>query len=350
MNTKLRLASILLLATTIISCSKIQGMSDNAEEASENSGKAAEAASESREEIAYSRLMARAGATSTARRDALSAMEDMETFHTKATEASKYVKAFEFQLWTGQRYDSSKYLLALYEDAMREFFRSLYEVNDDISITQTKNSIFNMNNKHELNVAAIAIAMHGENNVQKYVTVETKSAKGETESIYSVIKKALIEIHKVENGVKDFSELEEYQKIVFNYKDEAMELIQTRLNTFLSLAIVKLSPIKDSFWSGVTTKVFGKNYKSRFAKMNLGEKYQVNQYFYAAEKVKIFLDQIGVPLKINDDVNSVFENMLISDNTVTSLTMNKDVKKELNRYDNYLNLFFKVNNNRLYRK
>ncbi len=189
--------SLLLMITLTFSCGKLEEMGKNAEAAKDNSGRAADAAGESREEIAYSRLMGRSGATSAARRKDFTTMLEMESFEMKVTEAAKYLKGFEFQLWTGQRYDSNKYLNALKTDAVNEIFRSTVEAFGDTSIVgQEINPIRVSSGKkdRDLNVMALSVALHQVHAVQKHITVEFNGTLDESETMLSLLKSALLNI------------------------------------------------------------------------------------------------------------------------------------------------------------
>lgn len=334
-----------------VSCSKLDEMGENAEAAKDNSGKAAEAAGQSREEIANSRMMQRSGGSSTSRREALKAIQDMKSFEMKVTEASKFVKAFEYQLWTGQKYDTEEYLLALYDDAMREFFRGVIEVNGGEPITKTELNPFRSGltgksqklKDRDMNVYALAVAMHGIHNVQRHVTVP-REVKLKTEiSIYDLIKKALTKIEKVEKGDMDFSKLEEYEYTVYNYKNEALKLINARANMFLVMNLAKVSSLKDNKIDALLlglSKV--KNYfNSKFPELNLGEKKRANDYVDAAKKVKVFQESIGLTTELMPKLKTYYRKMRLPKEGEIS-TMSGNDAALMQEHRDLLSNFFKI--------
>jgi CRISPR/Cas system CSM-associated protein Csm2 small subunit len=313
---------LLSLAFTFASCE----MMDNAKTAAENSGKAAKnsgiaakAAGDSREEIANSRLMARSGAASASRREALEGIIAMDSMSMKITEASKYVKAFEFQLWTGQRYDTQAYKERMYEDAMSELFRSVEELygkqiaGAELSPFKALNGAKNKN----MNVYALAVSMHGVHQVQTVAT--TNNSNSSEESIYDIIKNSLKSIKDIETGVKEFSTLKEHEVVVYNYKEEALALIQARYNMLLTMNLAKVSELKKSAVSGLSLLYFRKTFESKITNLNLGEQKEANKYLDAAVKVKTFMSEIGEVMITNDKVAKLYSKMRIANEDSTMI-------------------------------
>lgn len=308
--------SLLLIIALTFGCGKLEEMGNNAEAAKDNSGRAADAAGESREEIAYSRLMGRSGATSAARRKAFTTMLDMESFEMKVTEAAKYLKGFEFQLWTGQRYDSSKYLNALKTDAVNEFFRSTTEAFDDTSIVGEEiNPIRISSGKkdRDLNVMALSVAMHQVHSVQKHITVENNGTLTESETMLSLLKTALTNIQKVKKGLISFNDLREHEQAVYHYRQEALTVMEARVDMFMVMALSKVSPLKDSSISGLSLAFFKRKFDSRYLELEEGAQVEVNKYMAEAKKTALFLESLGVKVNPEAKVRSVFEKMVLPD-------------------------------------
>lgn len=305
------LLSLSFCATTLLfsSCE----IADNAKKATKNSGAAAKAAGDSREEIAQSRLLGRSGGSSASRREAIKSLMEMNTFPMKVTEASKYVKAFEFQLWTGQKYETQAYKDRLYEDAMSELFRSIEELYGK-PIAGQKLSPFKALPKaknRNLNIYALAVAMHG---THQYQEVETRNKKNiEKESIYDVLKRSLTKVIEVENGEKAYSSLKRYEEVVYNYKNEAIELINARYNMLLTMNMSKVSELKKNTLVGLNLLYFKKSFKSKFQQLNIGEQEETNKYLDAANKVKKFMNSIGEVLKVHPKISKLYTIMQIDD-------------------------------------
>lgn len=308
---------IITLALTFTSCGKVEDMKKNAEEASKNSGDAAQAAQQSREEIAYSRMMSRAAAASKSRRTAFEAMMSADTFEKKVVESAKYFKSFEFQVWTAQRYDTQEYLQALYTSSVKEFFRDLVEAYDGDLISRTEPNPFKLHkltgkNKH-LNVLALASTMHIASEVQELVTVKNLEEVNETTSMYDLIKSGLTKHAAVENGSLGISDLTDSEYYVSVYAKEAIALLQARANMMLTLTLVKVSPIRDKKSKALTLmQPFGKKFKSKFDSLSPTRKdLVINSYLKSAIGVKTFLNTIGVRLEIRKDISNIYSKMIL---------------------------------------
>ncbi len=331
---------LMSLALTLPSCE----MADNAAKASENSGKAAKAASDSREEIANSRLMARSGAASASRREALEGIMAMDSISMKITEASKYVKSFEFQLWTGQRYDTQAYKESMYEDAMSELFRSVEELYGKPIAGQELSPFkaFSGAKNNNMNVYALAVSMHGVHQVQG-VSTTNKAYKGE-DSIYDIIKNSLRSIKKVENGTESFSSLKEHEIVVYNYKEEALALIQARYNMLLTMNLAKVSDLKKSTVSGLSLLYFKKSFDSKITNINLGEQKEANKYLDAALKVQDFMQEIGERTIVNDKIAKIYSKMRISqtDSVIISDITTMEQRQSNSNVDEHKSLLDKL--------
>jgi len=348
MFNKLLLSSTLIVSLAgFISCSKIDDMGKNAKAASDNSGKAAKAAAESRLEIAHSRMMQRSGGSSASRREALKSLQEMKSFEMKVTEASKFMKSFEYQLWTGQMYDTEEYLLQLYDDAMKEFFRSIGEVNDGKSILETETNPFRAIGKNkkdrDFNVFALAVAKHGIHNVQKHVIVPREVARKTTISIYDLIKKALVKSIQVDNEEISEAELEEWEYEVFKNRRVALRLINIRANMLLTMNLIMVSNLKQSKVDALLlgSKVFNNKFTSKFSKLNLGEKRAANKYLDAAKKVKTFMQSIGMDLELLSKLETYYKKMRLPKSEVIS-AMSGGHANYVNEHIELLGNFFEI--------
>ncbi len=332
----------ILLFSFICSCGKIKEMNKNAEAAKDNSGLAAHAAQESREEIANSRMISRASGASDSRRKALNSISKMTSFSAKVVEANKFVQGFEFQYWTGQRYDTLKYLHTLYTDAMREFFASLAELNNDHPITNSNLNVLsfwpNTREKNK-NIAALAVAMHKASNVQTLVTVPREDSQSKPLSIYELIKQALKNIKLVEMGTVHYSDLLEHEQIVYNYKNEALAMIQIRLNMYLTMALFESTNVQHLMKENPFFKINSDTYYSNFEELNLGKQSRINTYLSASLEVKMFLDELGEEVVYNDDLKNLYTRL---DLTPLILKIENNIleKKSLKQVSKYLDTSF----------
>lgn len=332
-------ATVLFCLAFLVSCeSPLTKMGDTAEKAADNSGKAADAASASREEIAKSRLMARSKSASESRRDALNAMMEMEGFPMKATEAAKFMKALEFQLWTGQKYDDDANLDKMLEEAVKEFFRSTNEINGDRDIHRTEISpFFVMGGASDkaFNVYAFAAALHEQHTFQDNVIAE-KQHRPESKSMLDVLRHGLRAVQRVEDGNAEYGDLKDWQKDLYRYRNEALAIMQARLNIMLTMTLKEVSNIdKKGKISALKQLYIDKNFKSHFSKLNTGVRREVNVYLEQAVKTKNFLGTIGVESEIHPKIYNMFKKMNIN---------KSDDVPELDRHLAYLDTLFPEDN------
>ncbi len=316
MNIKVLLKSILILSFsfTFTSCGSVKDMKKNAEEASKNSGDAAKAAQESREEIANSRMMSRIAAASKSRREALNAMMSAKTFEKKAVESAKYFKSFEFQVWTGQKYDTQEYLEALYSSSIKEFFRDLVEAYDGKMLSVKTPSPFKLLDRtRHLNALAMASTLHSTSEVQDLVTVKRLEGVESSTSMYDLIKSGLIKHVAVKNGSMNIRDLKDYEHDVSVYAKEAIALLQARANMMLTLTLVKVSPVGEKKSKAITLQLpTSKKFNSGFSSLSPARQDKVlNGYLKAALGVKTFLNSIGVELEIRKDILKIYSKMVL---------------------------------------
>lgn len=173
---------------------------------------------------------------------------------------------------------------------------------------------------HSANIYAIALAMHGVHNVQEKVTVPNKVGLKDTKSVYGLIKDGLIKAQKVELGLLSLGELTEYEKTVYDYQDDAIALLQARYNAMLTLAIARLSNIKDSTIKGLFNIYLGlpRTFKSRFTQMSIGKQYQTNVYLDGGVEVKEYLEELGIKPVLIKPLKRLYGKMIIEDENVTN--------------------------------
>ena len=304
---------LLSLAMVLTSCGSVKDMKKNSEDAAKNSGSAAQSAEESREEIANSRMMGRASSASTSRRNALEAMIEAETVHKKVVEAAKYFKAFEFQVWTAQKYDSPEYLQALYTSAVKEFFRDLSEAYEGKKLSKISPSPFAIRKSNrQKNVLALALTLHSVSEIQEHVSVNRIDGMDRATSMYDLIKNGLSQLNRAKKGETKLEDMNEYEFYVSTYSKEAIALLQARANMGITLVLKMVSPISEKKSNAIWLQTgFTKKYQSSFSSLNLAEQYEINEkYLKAVYGVKDFLSSIGVELKIRGDIAKVYSKMI----------------------------------------
>lgn len=340
-----------LLAFTVLfsSCSKLDDMGKNATKASENSGKAAQAASESREEIANGRIITRAGGAKDARGKAFERMQDRYTLQGKVVEAATYMKAFEFQLWTGQRYDNNDYLVSLLEDAVNELYRNVMELNDGKELTKTNPTSFRLSGKNkdrDMNIIALSLALHKVHGLQMTVEpIEVEQSfsvlsgddyKGLT--VLEFIKNTFVKINKYESLKEQNIELDankyfkSYEYVIYAKKSVFRALLNTRLNALLTLAIAEISNIDESK-SEALKALFLPEYMTsidnNFLELNDVQKLDAIKYLNKAHLLKRFLEENNLKPYIYNDIYGIFRKMNNPSNNEDELVRMKNIDRVL---------------------
>jgi len=366
--TKTFLAQLLICSVILSSCSKLDDMGKNASKASENSGKAATAASESRDEIAHGRIITRAGGAKDARGKAFDRMRSRYTLQGKVVEAATYMKAFEYQLWTGQRYDEDTYLVSLLEDAVNELYRNISELNEGKSIDDTNPTSFRVSAKNkdrDMNIVAMSLALHKVHGLQ--ITVEPIELEegfsllsgddNQGLSTLEFIKNTLVKINQYEDLraqnilIDTKSYFTSYEFAIYSKKSLFEALLNTRVNALLTLAVAELSNIDESkieALSALFMPDFMDSVNNEFLTLNDAQKLDAIKYLNEAYKLKSFLDNNKLDGSIYKDIQKIFRKMRHpKNNEETLLQMNIMDKKMVDDYYRELNNLFIIKRNKV---
>lgn len=304
---------LLSLGATLPSCSKLDKMDKNATAAAENSGKAAKAASESREEIAYSRLMGRSGAASASRREAFEAILSLTEYEAIQIEASKYMKAFEYQLWTAQKYDTAAYRENMKVDSLKELFGSTSEVFNK-NISKVKLDPFALNSKKQqrsLRIYALGAQLDGVHRVQEVVN---GADENKDSTMYSVLTKAVKRISDVNKGILKQENLLDHEKVVQYYYEDAIALLEARYNIFLVTTLTKISDLKKSKVEALKLMLIKRSFESKFMSLNIGQQNVVNEKFLEKSiDTKNFLESIGIEVKTHKKIAKIYKKMKLEE-------------------------------------
>ena len=63
--------------------------------------------------------------------------------------------------------------------------------------------------------------------------------------MYTIIESSLKRIREVKAGNLDYEDLLSYERVVYQYRAEAITLLKGRVNMLMALALAKVSPIKE---------------------------------------------------------------------------------------------------------
>lgn len=321
-------SALLVTLGSFTSCSKLEEMGKNAE----NAGIAA---GESREEIANGRLMTRSGNTSKSREEALERLLKTQAFEGKEKHAAKYMYGFEFQFWTGQKYDNAQRMDLMKKAAVEELFKDLATINkkplhkNEHSPLRTPGLGFGKKKiNREMSLYAMAVASHVIHDYQKHFVVPKLESRADTISVYSLIKDGIKAGLDFDSGMKSHGEMKAYQIAVHENMESAIELAHMRLNMLLTINLAKNSPIKDSKLEALML-LMKKNrvFTSKFLDMNASQKAKSNKYLDGAKKVKDFLLSIGEEVKLDQKLVKFYTKMKVhevNDINKSSKTFKRD--------------------------
>lgn len=304
----------------------VNSMKDTAEEAADNSGLAADAASESREEIATGRIITRMSASSESRDRNFNQMLQSHSFEAKVLSAGKWMKALEYQHWTGQRYDDETILKAMYDEAISEFFYRLTELNGGESIAKNQIDAFGVltGSRMNPNIAAMAVALHKKASTNEFTNMQRIDGH-EPKSFYDILIIGLQEIQKVEDGDNAFGDLDTWQQNLYSWRAEAITIMNYRFNQFLLMGASKSLALREK-----SAEEIGGMLQSTeavitgFPELGLGVQHKVNDFLKASLQVKMHL------MSIKQQVSS--------DPLLKGLYMRMTMPAELNARENPISM------------
>tara|TARA_B100001971_G_scaffold37960_1_gene32984 strand:- start:28797 stop:29918 length:1122 start_codon:yes stop_codon:yes gene_type:complete len=355
---------MMTLAFTFTSCSKLDGMSENATKASENSGRAADAATDSVGILKRSVIVTRPGAAKEARARAMERLKEAVSIEGKVVEAATYFKAFEYQLWLGNHFDTDEYLQTLYEDAMNEIYRNMKELNKDKKISQTNPTAFRINpwrKKRDANLLALSLGLHKVHGLQ--ITVRPIELELEDGSVFSfedenmgvsaldLIKEALVRIKKYEEGQIAYGELKPYEVVVYENIEEFVTLINVRYNMILTLALAELTNVEESTIEGFSSIILPTSWRSLdsdYMEINDAKKRKANKYITEAAKLRDFMLANGYMNETYAPIEKTFKRMnnpSRSDEDIVILSTNE--QSNINEYYQALETIFQVEGNKV---
>lgn len=343
------------------SCSKLEEMGENAE----NAGIAA---GESREEIANGRLMTRSGNTSESRERSLERLLEADVFEGKEKYAAKYMYAQEMQFWTGQKYDSAAMYDRMKANAVKELFKDINYIykkplhkedkHGDVKHTPLRGCAVaelikidftrcKKKRNREMSIYALAVASHLIHDYQENFMV-AKGGLPETTSMYDLIKQGLSDGLGQKSGI--LLEDASYQDLVEENREIAIEFVQMRLNMLLTIGLARTSPIKDSKIEAMRLLLSKKRtFNSKFLEMNYSQKRDLNKVLDGARKVKVFLQSINVEPKLDKKLVKFYSKMIVPEqhqlNKSSQLyNQNVDILAE---HRNLLGEFFQIEGDKL---
>lgn len=251
----------------------------------------------------------RQGNSLTIRWQRLEAMNTAESMQSKISEASKFVMAFEFQLWKAFGADTAERRHVLYEDAVIEFFRSMAEwvpYDRDTAPTSNDNAMKNL--------YALATAVH-KINPNQHLMIEEAGGLPEV-SFLTVVKDGLSQRLPLARGQVRVSELPVYIQEVLKEEQNATYLLRLR-HSFL--AAMALSKVSDTESRGDISKFFRKlgiylfKWTADFDGLNEVQIREYAKWLNEASATRDFLVSVGLESKLDKKIREIYENMRVTD-------------------------------------
>ncbi len=290
-------------------------------------------------------LMNRAKESQSTRQDNLRHMEEAQTFEQKMTHATDFLKAFEYNLWTNDSTigDNDKYRKRLQLNAIEEFFRAVREnLNtfkdiDDIRPTSDKAEALNLN--------AIAVGLHKVHDFQELLVEREGITKV---SMLSMIKDALKKAEPLSKGLIALADLEDYEKEILYYQEEAKILLNIRYNITSAMALVGVSELQKKFSFlnleiPSTIKKFGrfvKSWDSKYDGLNFIQQEKINIYLSEAIATRDYMRSVAIEDKLDKKIRKIFSKMKVNEDTCERKCP-KDLKNNLKDFNrNIQNILF----------
>lgn len=256
----------------------------------------------------------RQGTSLSLRREALDTMSRSQTMAGKLTEAALYFNSIEFQLWNSRvPGDTLERREVLFADAAEEFFAKILEYwvgvkEVDVLASETDRITFSRSKrKKEANFNALAAMMHYQNRKQVEMLSTHPHVEGET--MYSIVKKALLKEKAVRAGEISQSSISKADHMILRSRTVAIQLLQARHNMLLLLAASKISPMgqAESVVDFLKTRLL--TWELDFKTVNTEALNECMHYIDMAFETQELLSALGEPLDVNRHVAALWENM-----------------------------------------
>jgi len=164
----------------------------------------------------------------------------------------------------------------------------------------------------------------------------------ETLTMFNIISDALKKIEKVKKRTLSYEDLTKHEQVVYEYRNQAIKLLQARVSMLMTMTIVKISPLKDSLYKGFKMTYLNSSFKSRYSSLGLALQKKLNKYVKNAVKASKLLKEIGESGSIHPKVAKLFKNMTYSTVKSSSRGLHPNVGQNQKEFLGYLKYYFKV--------
>ena len=232
-----------------------------------------------------------------------------QSFANKVASAAIYYKSFEYNLWNPLQ--SKKFKKELMYEATKEFFRNITEFTNglrnlsDVSPDSDDNDIMVLN--------ALAVTMH---EIHSYQSELVKEKKVKKSSMYSMIKEAL-KIRDEYNNFEIKLDKNDYRRVILNYHDEALALLNYRADMLAAMTLSKISNINKQYskvYLGIPS-LFNKlskvliKWENDYNRLERAEKAEVLKWMKESNRTISYIESLGEEFKPNKRLKKVLKKM-----------------------------------------
>lgn len=339
-----KIISILFLTALFSSCSKVQEL-DERTRSMKNSTEQMEKTTEQMAKNTSMMYKQKRQVDAMFARDELfqKILDEDIAIEGKLSYASKFYKAFEYQLWNNQDFDSLAYREELLSEALQEFFRQTLEVYHYLKEKKNILGVSRLKRMSPLKIGksrndeaafyALATTMHMNNHHQEFVREQGHQI--EILSLYDVITTALKKENRGEN-------MPRYMELVITgeNKELSIELLKARFNFLVALAVSDMTTKKnmkvDKKLKAILFKIsagkLGKiELQNLFESANTVTQQQINSYLLAALQTRDILNELAVESKLDKTLQSVINNI-----DTGAMVVQASQTTEFIRFQNYI--------------
>ncbi|MFT6070210.1 MAG: hypothetical protein ACJAT2_001937 [Bacteriovoracaceae bacterium] len=273
------------------------------------------------------------------RERAFEAMNNSDVFEYKLTKGAAFTQGFEFHLWNNgaTKEDTPAFREDLLKSAVDEYFRTIQrymgEAKNPAKVSPTNED------RWVQNLMVLAVTMHEVHHHQANLVKEHPSIKEHT--MLSIVKESLKLQQKINSGEIERSELKEYQNALLEWHDEAINMLRYRYNILMTMALVKVSEVKEKPSLGlfgiaglyIKAKHIYFKWDSKFHTLVESKQAKINDIVNEAINTRSFLREIGIEAQLDKKISKAFSKM----QHISCSDCRRGQVKENQRFKNLIN-------------
>lgn len=241
----------------------------------------------------------RQGNAKTIRYNALEEMERSISPEAKIAAAGVFAMGFEFQLWTGTGPDTASRRDGLYDEAMKELFRTIQnykELDRPIDVASTDGQM--------LNLEAIAVTLHF---VNPSAIPDPRTRRDA--SLLSLIEDTIARREALWSlSTAERARIPDYQKEILDHLEDAVYLLQLRANFLAAMVLGKVSDIQSAGLIAKAGMLF-KGWDARLDRLNVTQLDSCKLWLDESMRVRGELSSWGFDPRMYSKLMKIYRNM-----------------------------------------